>query len=248
VEPLPGDSYRAQVIAAVREAREALAPLPPLPGTGSGPAGQAPNGDRKTANPDAVADLAPGSALGASNAAAGGLTLDSLASARCALFWGLGGGTVLAALLLWLFWRKKTLGVTNTSTPAERVADAASGLPSVVEMAERTHARVREIMGEGAESEGYEVAVRAGGAEGDLGLARAGEEGRRSVTVTCAPASAGPVSAKRLRELFGTITIEGWERAGRSGSRDFRRRRATMRRPTGWCSAAGKGCANNCAC
>lgn len=27
--------------------------------------------------------------------------------------------------------------------------------------------------------------------------------------VTCAPASAGPVSAKRLRELFGTITIEG---------------------------------------
>ncbi len=104
---------------------------------------------------------------------------------------------------------KKTLGVTNTSTPAERVADAASGLPSVVEMAEWTHARVRAIIGVVAESDGYQVAGRAGGAEGDLGLTRAGEEGRTSVIVTCAPASAGPVSAKRLRELFGTITIEG---------------------------------------
>ena len=55
---------------------------------------------------------------------------------------------------------KKTLGVTNTSTPAERVADAASGLPSVVEMAEWTHARVRAIIGVVAESDGYQVAGR----------------------------------------------------------------------------------------
>ena len=207
--PLAGDSYRAQVIAAVREAREALAPLPPLPGTGSGPAGPAPNGDRKTANPDAVAVPPPATVLGASNAAAGGSAPASLASAGRALSWGLGGGSVLAALLLWLFWRKKTLVVANTSTAAERVADAASGLPSVVEMAEWNHARVRAIIGVVAESDGYKVAGRAGGAEGDLGLTRAGEEGRTSVIVTCAPASAGPVSAKRLRELFGTITIEG---------------------------------------
>ena len=202
----PDDSYRAQVIAAVREARDALAPLP---GTGKGPAGPGPNGGRKAANPNAVAVPAPGSALAAGNAAAGSATSASLASAGWALSWGLGGGTVLAALLLWLFWRKKTLVVANNSTAAERVADAASGLPSVVEMAEWPQARVRAIVGVVAESEGYEVTVRAGGSDGDLGLARAGEEGRISVIVACAPASAGPVSAKRLRELFGTITIEG---------------------------------------
>lgn len=207
--PLAGDSYRAQVIAAVREAREALAPLPPLPGTGSGPAGQAPDGGRKTADPDAVAVPPPATALEGRKAGAVIVTLDSLASAGWALSWGLGGGSVLAALLVWLFWRKKTLVVANTSTAAERVADAASGLPSVVEMAEWNHARVRAIIGVVAECEGYAVAARAGGAEGDLGLARAGEEGSTSVIVTCAPASAGPVSARRLRELFGTITIEG---------------------------------------
>ena len=203
---LPGDSYRAQVIAAVREARDTLAPVA---GTGNGAAGGTPNGGRKAANPNGVAVPAPGTALDSGKTGDGIATSASLASAGWALSWGMGGGAVLVVVLLWFFWRKKTPAGTNNSTAAERVADAASGLPSVVDMAEWTHPRVRAIVGAVAESEGYEVTVRAGGSEGDLGLARAGEEGRTSVIVACAPASAGPVSAKRLRELFGTITIEG---------------------------------------
>ena len=65
---MPGDSCRAQVIAAVREAREALAPRP---GTGSGPADPAPDRGQKIARPEAVAVLAPDRAPAADTAAAG---------------------------------------------------------------------------------------------------------------------------------------------------------------------------------
>ncbi len=65
---MPGDSYRAQVILAVREARDALAPLP---GTGSGPADPAPDRGQKTARPEAVAVAAPDRAPAADTAAAG---------------------------------------------------------------------------------------------------------------------------------------------------------------------------------
>ncbi len=128
--------------------------------------------------------------------------------AGSALVWGLGGGSFLVGLLLWLFWRSKMRVSGRVSTAAERVADAASGLPSPVEMAEWSHLRLRGVVGVVAEAEGYAVKIRVGGADGDLALTRVGEA-QPNVIVTCAAASAGPVSAKRLRELFGTITLEG---------------------------------------
>ena len=202
---LPGDSYRAQVIAAVREARDTL---PPLAGTVNGTAGVAGNGGGKAGGANGAVATAQGAAVAGGNAVAGSAASASLASAGWALAWALGGGMVLVVLLLWLFWRRKPLVLGGVSTAAERVADAASGLPSLVDMAEWSHSRRRAIVGAVAESEGYEVTVRPGGPEGDLGLARIGEDGRTSVLVACAAAAAGPVSAKRLRELFGTITIE----------------------------------------
>jgi methylmalonyl-CoA mutase cobalamin-binding subunit len=103
--------------------------------------------------------------------------------------------------------------VSDVTTAAQRVADAASGVPSVVDLAEWSHGRLRAVVGALAQTDGYQVVVRAGGSEGDLSLVRTSEE-RVSVIVMCAVAAAGPVSAKRLRELYGTITLEevgtGW--------------------------------------
>lgn len=80
-------------------------------------------------------------------------------------------------------------------------------------LAEWSHERLRAVVAAMAETDGYEATVRAGGAEGDLALARTGETQVR-VIVACAPAVAGTVAAKRLKELFGTITLEevstGW--------------------------------------
>jgi hypothetical protein len=143
---------------------------------------------------------------GGSSALAGAAA--SLSQAGSALALGLGGGSILVVVMIWFFWRRKSLVVAHNSTAAERVADAASGLPSSVEMAEWSHFHVCAVVGVVAEADGYEVRKRGGGADGDLALTRTGE-GQPSVIVACAPAAAGPVSAKRLRELFGTITIDG---------------------------------------
>ena len=148
-----------------------------------------------------------------SSAAVGSATVASLSSAGFALTWGLGGGSFLAVVLLWFFWRTRATAAGRVSTAAERVADAASGGPSVVDVAEWSHGRLRAVVRAMAQTDGYQVAVRAGGSEGDLSLVRSGED-RVTVIVMCAVVRAGPVSAKRLRELSGTSTLEevgtGW--------------------------------------
>lgn len=208
-KPQPGDSYRAQVIAAVREARDALAPV--AGATAMAPV--KPKGAVTGSEPAVAPGEARAGATTGVNAGAGSAASAMLSTAGSALAWGLGGGSVLVLLLLWSFWRSKARVAPNVSTAAERVADAASGLPSPGEMAEWSHLRLRGVMGVVAEADGYEVAPRPGGAEGDLALTRTGES-QPSAIVSCAAASAGQVSAKRLRELFGTITLEsvstGW--------------------------------------
>lgn len=200
----PGDSYRVQVIAAVREARDVL---PVLPGPATTGAGASATPATATNEPGAPAAAAGGNGDVGSAAAA------SMSSAGWALTWGLGGGTLLAVVLVWWLRRNRQVVSGEVSTTVSRVADAASGLPSVVEMAEWPHARLRAIVGVVAEADGFVVKERAGGAEGDLALMRRGEE-RASVIVLCAPTTTGPISAKRVRELFGVITIEevrtGW--------------------------------------
>lgn len=195
----PGESYRAQVIAAVREARDTLGPIPSGSLNGVTAKSSKPGAETPVEAREAVAP-------GTSNVLAAAST--SLARAGSALAWGLGGGSLLVVVMIWLFWRRKALVVAHNSTAAERVADAASGLPSVVEMAEWSHIHVCGVVGVVAETDGYEVRRRSGGADGDLALTRTGET-QPNVIVACAHAAAGPVSAKRLRELFGAITIEG---------------------------------------
>jgi hypothetical protein len=200
-KPQPGDTYRAQVITAVREARDALGPVP-----GGGPNGAAARSAKTKAGAETPVEARVAVPAGGSSALAGAAA--SLSEAGSALALGLGGGSILVVVMIWFFWRRKSLVVAHNSTAAERVADAASGLPSSVEMAEWSHFHVCAVVGVVAEADGYEVRKRGGGADGDLALTRTGET-QPSVIVACAPAAAGPVSAKRLRELFGTITIDG---------------------------------------
>lgn len=193
-----GETYRAQVIAAVREARSGLNP------TAGGKEGTA----GATAAPAGVKP-APESP-GAPAPEVGLETITTWTMGR-ALVYGLGGGSLLALLLVWSLRRMRVMaasGSSGPSTAAERVAEAASGLPSPLEMAEWPHERLRTLVQALVECDGYTVAPRAGGAEGDLSLMRGGDP-QPCVIVTCFPATAGQVSAKRLRELYGTITVEG---------------------------------------
>ena len=204
-KPHPGDTYRAQVIAAVRETRDSV------------PSIAAPTGivapKRPVAKPAAqeVAAKSPEDAKPAAGDAEASL---GLWLAGKALAWGLGGGAAFVVVFLWLFWRQSArVSAGRPSTAAERVRAAASGLPSPLDMAEWTHPQLCGVVRALAEMDGYRVSERTGGSDGDLALSRLGDE-RASVIVLCAPATVGAVSAKRLRELAGTVTLEeagkGW--------------------------------------
>ena len=207
-QPSSNESYLAKVITAVREARESL---PVLAGAQT-PTVKVPTEAAKVAAPAPPPVREATTARNLEQATAA--TSASLLSAGWALTWGLVGGLTIVVVMLWLFWRRRFVTSDRASnTAAERVADAASGLPTALEMAEWSQQRLRAVVTGVGEFEGYSVKVRAGGAEGDLAFTRQGET-RANVIVACLPAAAGPVSAKRLRELFGVITIEevqmGW--------------------------------------
>jgi hypothetical protein len=207
-QPGSNESYLGMVVAAVREARESL---PSLAGAQT-PTVKVPTEATKVVTPAAppVHQAPTARSLGEATAA----TSASLWSAGWALTWGLAGGLALVVAMLWLFWRRRFVSSDpGSNQAAERVADAASGLPTVLEMAEWSQQRLRAVVAAVGEFDGYAVQQRAGGAEGDLAFTRRGET-RANVIVACLPAAGGPVSAKRLRELFGVITIEevqlGW--------------------------------------
>jgi hypothetical protein len=188
-----GDSYRARVIAAVREVRDALITRPPA-----------------EPNPDAVAVAAP--APGEPEAKAGRVPAavkEGLKSAGGVLALGITAGVALAVLgLLWV-WRQTRVrtGKFNTGI-GERISDAAAGLPKTAEMQEWSREKLRSVCAGLAESEGYEASPRSGGNDADLTLRRAGELAPR-VIVWCVATRTGPVPVKRVRELFGTMTAEG---------------------------------------
>src|SRR5581483_9120048 len=85
--------------------------------------------------------------------------------------------------------------------------------PSVAGLQAWPLEKLRAVVAALAEADGYEVTARDGGGDGDLALQRPGEEKPR-VIVACFAGSAGIASAKRIRELFGTLTLEaiptGW--------------------------------------
>lgn len=189
-KPQAGDSYRARTIAAVREVRDLLIAQPPPPDPT--PAGGA--APANVADKPAVPDGRVGSLV---------------TSAFSLVMLAFAGGFLLIAAGWWFLWRKPRTSVDERMLSAtERISDAASGLPSALEIAEWTKEQLRAVVEGLAIREGYEVSARAGGGDGDLALTRPGES-QPHVIVNCHPASAGEVSVKRVRELFGAITVEG---------------------------------------
>jgi protein disulfide-isomerase len=130
-----------------------------------------------------------------------------LTRARLLVIGGLSAGTVLAIVIYWLVWRKRIKPAPPVATIAERISEAASGVPSPAEIRAWSKARLRAIASGLAETEGYTVEPAIGG-DSDLVLKRPGEN-KPCMLVCCVPASEGIVHAKQLRELVGTLTAEG---------------------------------------
>ena len=194
----PGETYRDRVIAAVREVRDLLVAHPPAP------------------DPAPAAAAATPKADGASTTA-GERPVDvgeaSVSKAAPLIIGAVAGGLVLVAFGWWLLWRMKAPRENEQVSMAERISAAASGVPSVADLQAWPLEKLRAVVAALAEADGYEVTARGGGGDGDLALQRPGEEKPR-VIVACFAGSAGIASAKRIRELFGTLTLEaiptGW--------------------------------------
>jgi hypothetical protein len=122
-------------------------------------------------------------------------------------------GLALAGLAWWLLWRKSqpTAADPHATSVAERISDAASGLPAPNEIANWSREKLVAVITGLAELDDHLVSPRGGGGDGDLALTRKGDE-KPSIIVFCQPGDAGSASVKRVRELFGTITIENVER------------------------------------
>ncbi|WP_414664042.1 restriction endonuclease [Horticoccus sp. 23ND18S-11] len=183
--PEPGGAFRAQVIAALRDAHDLLG-LAPLPAGTERPA----------------AGGAPG--RGAPSAAAGLFSSAGLALKALAV------GVVAAALLFWLVWRD---WITPPPLPkavvvSARIDAAASGLPPYEEIIEWSRERVRAVAVRLAESDGFQVQTMPPDGEKDLVLRREGDDHPRAY-VCCASGNAGIITVRRLRELFGMMTADG---------------------------------------
>lgn len=192
--PPAAESYAARVIAAVREMHDLLgfAPLAPAPrGNASIPAST-------THRP--VRAVTPGQMA------------DSLLSVGWGIVSAVGTGLMVTLTLLWLLWR-------NWSRPesqrrpvrlSERISEAASGIPTLAEVTNWSKARVVVVAAGLAESEGFLTELRADSAkdEADIRLRKAGEPDVQGL-VCCVSAKAGLVTAKRVRELFGLMAVEG---------------------------------------
>jgi hypothetical protein len=118
-------------------------------------------------------------------------------------------------LAWWLLWRKSPSAsgaVVHTTSIAERIATAASGVPTPEEIGGWPPEKLRTVYGRLLAADNYEVLARSEG-DGEFALTRKGDV-RPTVVVSVQAGAAGQVSVKKVRELFGTITVEdipkGW--------------------------------------
>jgi hypothetical protein len=136
----------------------------------------------------------------------------SLLSAGWGIVTAVGTGLAVTVLLLWLVWRKgsRSGAERRPAGMAERISEAASGIPALAEIMTWPKERVTIIVAGLAESEGYlaELSGEDAGAGCDLRLRKVGEPGVQGL-VCCAGAKAGVVTARRVRELFGLMAAEG---------------------------------------
>lgn len=193
-KPQPGDTYLARIISAVREVRDYFVAQPPPP----------------EPEPVAAPAVAPDVAA-APSAAPPPATVESPVRKAFKLIMGaLVTGLALVALGWWFLWRPRRDNADgqNASRMAARISNAASGLPPEDEILAWPKERLTAVVARLAEAEGYQVRPRAGGGDGDLALLHGGQT-NPGVIVNCLPGGLGAAPAKRLRELFGTITVEG---------------------------------------
>ena len=198
------DTFRAKVIAAVLEVSDVLKQKP------------VPVEDVKAnAVPPSPATSAATDAKPVRDGGERGLVEAVVSSAGWALLLGLGGGSVLAGFFVWRLWRSRMADGARVrvqpkfSGNGSRVSD----VPSAIELQAWPAERVRLLVAAMFEAAGYEAHVRSGGIDADVELRRAGHA-KPSVLVSCRPGSAGPVGAKVVRELFGSLVsesvTEGW--------------------------------------
>lgn len=183
-----GEPYRPQVIAILRE-MQGLLTVSPAP---VAPAAPAPEKKSGMSRIEAIKD--------------------SMQSAGWVLTAGMAAGIALAALMLWWLWRARGFRSMGPLRPMSgRIGDAASGVPSPVELRDWSVEKVRALTAVLAETEGHVVTRLAGNP--DFALARPGEKKPR-VLVSCVSGHGGPVTPKRMRELMGAMTLEsvgiGW--------------------------------------
>ena len=200
-----GDNYRAQVMAAVGEVRDLLKQKPMAAG------------DTKVAvkPPAASAAATASAAAGTKSADDGGqrgMVGAVVSSASWALAVGLGGGALLAVALVWWVWRSRIqMGEGTGNRPKVSVPNVRrSDVPSVTEFTTWPVETVRLLVVALFEATGYKARRRPPGGDADLELLRAGHT-TPSVLVCCRPGAAGPVGAKTVRELFGTLVSESVE-------------------------------------
>ena len=204
-----GLSFRDRVIEAVREARASVPPLdprrepePPEAGAVTPPAAGDPPAADSTAPAPAAAAPAGSSTEPLSPAApaisnAGRLVMAALL---------VGGGLVL--FFLWRLWRQPRVPHSGEGVEfTERIEAAADGLPSAAEMAGWSKERLVSVVAALAEFDDYKSRARPAGDDVDLELRRRDDVAPR-ILVVCS-AQGAPVSTKRLREFFATLTAEG---------------------------------------
>ncbi|MBI5692363.1 MAG: restriction endonuclease [Verrucomicrobia bacterium] len=203
LKPVPGETYRDRVIAAVAETRESLKTRPPSPPKVPEPV---PPAGAEAAGP-AVARPAP-----TGGAAEAVEVTSSLFAARWALVVGLLAGLAGIGGLLWYVWHRGVLpkGGRPEQEMKQRISDAASGLPTPAEMNDWPRARVATLVAAYLEADGYRVELVRPAIDKDIALRREGAE-TPQVLVRCAGSEQGVVSVKLVRELLGTLAAEGVE-------------------------------------
>lgn len=198
-----GATYRENVIAAVREARDATGgtsmPAPVVPEAAvAAPAPEA------AAEPVATPTNSSGTALDSA-------TAPVVHNAGVLVALGLIAGAVAAGLVIWRMMRApQAPAQERVDEMKQRIDMVAGGLPLPSEMAEWSKAKLTAITAALAVYDDYTPQERSPGGDVDIELRKRGDA-RPRVLVQCVPGSHGVVHAKGLRELFASLAAEGVE-------------------------------------
>jgi hypothetical protein len=190
-----GMAYRAGVVAAVRRARDELIAATIAENSAT---------PRPVETPPAANAPVPPPATEPPSPAGWAMAL---------VLKALGIGLLVAGVLWWLLSRARfgSAGVPS-SNMAERIAVAASGLPTAAEIARWPKSMLYAVVAGLATEDGYE-ALPSRPRRGDMLLSRKGED-QPAVLVSCHTGADGVITAKRVRDFRATMTAEnvqlGW--------------------------------------